>query len=78
MAAGLENVVEANHVGLDIGIGILDRIADTGLSSKIHHDIEMILGEEGIDGGFVSDVTLDEDKRPPLIPLLRGKVRSPP
>ena len=53
MAAGLEDVVEANHVGLDIGIGILDGIADTGLSGKIHHDIEMILGEEGIDQSLI-------------------------
>jgi hypothetical protein len=60
VAAGLEDIVEANHVGLDIGIGILDAIAHAGLSGQIHNDIEVILGEEGIDGGFISDIGLDE------------------
>ena len=38
MATSLEDVVEAYHVGLDIGIGISDRIAHTSLGSKVHHD----------------------------------------
>ena len=62
MAAGFEDVVEAYHVGLDIGIGILDAVADSCLSGEVDYDVEVILGKEGIDGGFVSDVALDELK----------------
>ena len=60
MAAGFEDVVEAYHVGLDIGIGVLDAVADSCLCGKVYYDVEVILGKKGIDGGFVSDVAFYE------------------
>ena len=60
MAAGLEDIVEANHVGLDIGIRVLDAVADASLGSEVHNDIEGILSEESIDGGLVGYIALDE------------------
>ena len=44
--ASLQNVVESNHVGLDIGIGVLNRVTDAGLGGQVHDDIKLILGKE--------------------------------
>ena len=65
--AGLQDVVEADHVALDIGIRILDAIADTGLSSQVNDDVELVFLEEVIDEGLVGEVALDE-----LVGVLRG------
>ena len=46
MAAGLEDVVEADDVGLDVGIGVGDAIANTGLSSEVDNDVELLFGKE--------------------------------
>ena len=60
MPAGLQDVVEPDHIALDVGIRILDAIADTGLSGKVHDDIEVVFLEEVIDEGLVGEVALDE------------------
>ena len=60
MSASLQDVVESDHVALDIRIRILDAIADTGLSGKVHDDIEMVFLEEAIDEGLIGKVALDE------------------
>ena len=65
--AGFQNVVEPDHVALDVGIRILDAITDTGLSGKVHDDIEEVFLEEVVDEGLVSEVALDE-----LVGMLRG------
>lgn len=33
MTAGFQNVIKANHIGLDISIWICDRVTHTGLST---------------------------------------------
>ena len=78
MAAGFEDVVEAYHVRLDVGIRILDTVADTRLRGEVDNNVRLILLEEGVNSGFVGDVAFDKEPRPPLIPLFRGKFRSPP
>ena len=60
MSAGLQDVVESDHVALDIGIRILDAIADTSLSGKVHYDIEMVFLEEAVDEGLVGEVAFDK------------------
>ncbi len=47
--AGLQNVVEPDHVALDIRIRVLDAITDTRLSRKVHDDVEVVFLEEAID-----------------------------
>ena len=37
MAAGFEYVVESYEIGLDVGIRICYRVADSGLCGKVHH-----------------------------------------
>ena len=60
MPAGLQDVVEPDHVALDISIRILDAIADTGLSGQVNDDVEVVFLEEAVDEGLVGEVALDE------------------
>lgn len=60
MPAGLQDVVEPDHVALDIGIRVLDAIADTGLSRQVHDDVEVVFLEEFFDEGLISEVAFDE------------------
>ena len=63
MAASLEDVVEADEVGLDVGIGVGDGVADTSLCGEVDDNGDGVLGEEAVDGGLVGDVALDEVPR---------------
>ena len=67
MPAGLQDVVEPDHVALDVRIRVLDAIADTGLSGQVHDDVEVVFLEEAVDEGLVGEVALDE-----LVGMLRG------
>ena len=58
--AGLQDVVEPDHVALDVGIRILDAIADTRLSCEVHDDVKMVFLEEAVDEGLVGEVAFDE------------------
>ena len=60
MPAGLQDVVESDHVALDIGIRVLDAIADTCLGGQVHDDVKVVLLEKVIDEGLVGEVALDE------------------
>ena len=66
MPAGLQDVVEPNHVALDIGIRVLDTVADTRLGCQVHDDIEVVFLEEAVDEGLVGEIALDE-----LVSMLR-------
>ena len=48
MSTRLEDVVEPNHIALDVGIGILDAIAHTCLSSQIHNHRWLIFSKQRI------------------------------
>ena len=65
--AGLQDVVEAYHVALDIGIRVLDAVPDPRLSREVHDDIELVLRKESVDERLVGKVALDE-----LVGMLRG------
>ena len=60
VAAGLEDVVEAQHVAADVGVGVLDAVAHAGLGGQIDHDVRLELLEEAVHQGLVGDVPLDE------------------
>ena len=60
MPTGFKDVVEAHHVALDVGVGVLDAVADARLCRKVHHDVERILRKQLVDQIFVGDVTLEE------------------
>ena len=60
MTAGLQNVVEANHVALDVGIRVCDGVANTSLSTQINHNIRMVLLKNAVDKCLIRKVTLDK------------------
>ena len=60
MPAGFQDVVEAHHVALDVGVGVLDAVADTGLRRQVHDDVKRILRKQLVDQFFVGDVALEE------------------
>ena len=68
--ASLQDVVEPDHVALDVRIRVLDAITDTGLRRQVHDDIEVVFLEEAVDEGLVGEIALDE-----LVGMLRGARR---
>ena len=60
MAASFEKVVEADEIGLDIGIRVGDRVTYTSLCSKVNDNDNLVLGEDLLDGGFVGDRIFNE------------------
>ena len=66
VAAGFQDIVEANHVALDVRIGILDTIPHTGLGGQVHNDIEVVFSEQFVNQRFVRQIPLRE-----IIPVLR-------
>lgn len=60
VAAGLEDVEEADEVALEVCAGILDGVADTGLGGEVHHDVEAVLREQALDEGGIAQVATHE------------------
>ena len=62
VAAGLQNVIEANDVGLDVGIRVGDGITNASLGRQIHHHLGLITGKHVVDEGAVRNVAQNELK----------------
>ena len=60
MPAGFEDVVEADHIALDVGVGVLDAVAYAGLGGEVDDDVEVVLGKDFVDEGFVGEIAFDE------------------
>ena len=60
VAAGLQDIVEADKVGLNIGIGISDGVSYSGLCRQIDHHSKLLLLKELFDGSLVSQIGFDE------------------
>ena len=60
MTAGFQNVIEANHVALDVSIRVSDGVTNTSLGTKIHNNIRVVLLEDVVDETLVRKVSLDE------------------
>lgn len=60
VAAGLEDVEEADEVALEVCAGILDGVADTGLGGEVYHNVEAILREQALDEGGIAQVATHE------------------
>ena len=63
MAAGFEDVIETDEVGLDVSVGIGDAIAHASLGSQVHDNMRLIFGEDSVDEGAVGYIAADESKR---------------
>ena len=62
VAAGFEDIVEANEVGFDVGVWVVDTVANAGLGGEVDDDVGLVLGKQLVDGGFVGEVALDESE----------------
>ena len=60
MPAGFQDIVEANHIALDVGVGILNGVANTRLSGQVDNDIEVLLLKEVVNEGFIGKVSFNE------------------
>lgn len=60
VAALLEDVDESVDVAADVGAGIFDGVAHTGLGGEIDDDIGLLGGEEAVDGLLVLEIDADE------------------
>ena len=60
VAAAFEHVQEAGDVGVDIGVGVVEGIADARLRREVDDPLEALLGESGLDRRPVSKIGLDE------------------
>ena len=69
MATRLEDVVEADEVGVDVRLRVVDRVAHPRLRGEVHDDVEVVLREEALDEGGVAEVTPSESEAPFLIRL---------
>ena len=56
MAAGFQNVIEANQVCFHIGIRVRNGIADTRLRTEVHYDFRLILLKDRFDHSLVCQI----------------------
>lgn len=75
VACGLEEVVEADQVGVDVDVRVVDAVAHAGLGGEVDEDVEAVGREELVDERLVGDVTADED--PAGLRGLRGLLDLP-
>ena len=62
MAAPLEDIHKTDQVGIDISMGIGQRITHPGLRSQVDHRIKGVLSKELFHRGTVSQITLNKSK----------------
>mmetsp|Transcript_59449 Transcript_59449/g.140639 ORF Transcript_59449/g.140639 Transcript_59449/m.140639 type:complete len:306 (+) Transcript_59449:1652-2569(+) len=46
VAAAFQDVGEADDVAVDVGVGVLDRVAHPGLRRQVHHPVEALFGKQ--------------------------------
>jgi hypothetical protein len=60
VAAAFENIGEADDVALDVGVRILQRVADAGLRGQVNDLVEFFGGKQRVHPGAISDIQFDE------------------
>src|SRR5450756_257612 len=77
--ASLQDIEEAFEIGVDIGMGVIDRMAHAGLGRKMHHRRETVLGKQTSNRRTVGEIELHETKARMLAQdveprLLQGRI----
>ena len=57
VAAGFQNVVKADHVGLDVCVRIGNGVTNAGLCSKIYHNSRFVICENPVNDCFVREIS---------------------
>jgi hypothetical protein len=60
VAAAFENIGEADDVAVDVGVRVLQRIADAGLRGQVNDLVELFGGKQCVHAGAISDIQFDE------------------
>lgn len=66
MTTGFENVVEPQHIALDVSIWIGDRITHARLRGKVDDKVKVEVGKQVFHQSLVRDIAFDEGKRLPV------------
>ena len=61
VARGLEEVVEADQVRVNVNVRVVDAVAHAGLGGEVDEDVKAVGREELVDEWLVCDVAADED-----------------
>lgn len=64
VSAGFQYVIETDYVGFYINIRVCYGVSYTCLGCQVHHDIELIGIEEGINEGSICNISLYKRKVP--------------
>ncbi len=62
VATGFEDVVEADEVAGDVGIGVGDAVTHPCLCCEVDHNVGLVRAEEIVYGGAVGEVATHEEK----------------
>ena len=60
LAAAFEDVHEADQIAVDVGVGVQQRVAHTGVGGQVDHPLETFAGKQRSHRRPVGDVPLDE------------------
>ena len=74
VAAGFQDVQEADHVALKVGVGVRDGVAHACLCGEVHHLVEFFCGKELVETFLVVDSHLCETAILVLGALYHGAV----
>ncbi len=56
VAAGFEDIEKAQHVGVDVGVGVFEAVTHAGLCGEMTHPIEFFIVKKPIDALFVEEI----------------------
>lgn len=62
VAAGFEDIVEADEVAFHVCVGVGNRVSDAGLGGEVDYYLRLEFGEYAVDGLAAGDGVMDEDK----------------
>ena len=60
VTAGFQNIIEAEHIALDVSVRVSDGVTNTCLCAEIDHNIWVVLLEDAVDESLVRKVSLNE------------------
>ena len=60
IAASFEDVIETDNIGFNVGIWMVDAVADAGLSGKVYDNVWMERLKNSKDFVFIGKVTFHE------------------
>ena len=75
--ASLENVAESNQVGIDVGLGMGDRVSHSRLRRQMHHGIELLFLKKHRHGFPIDDIELQEFEMTMILCALEARFLQP-